>query len=252
MRADDQEWGRAEGPPILPTAGRIHALAFAVALLLGSLFDAASAIARPQDEVLSAAFRCAAIGDLRIWLDCYYGAAQPQRAALGLPPVPAAQARLAAAPPAGNLSPQDIELHDDVLKSALDCNRITAGRDWLNCFYAAAEPVRARLGLVSQSKAPANPMPAPPASAFGLAPKPIKTPNAISAHMASYEFNKDHLFTVTLDNGQVWQQIEGDDRLADWSKAAPSYAVVISRGMFGSYNFRVLKTGALFKVRRLR
>lgn len=68
--------------------------------------------------------------------------------------------------------------------------------------------------------------------------------------MAKYEFNQAHLFTVTLDNGQVWQQIEGDDRYARWDKRASSYAVVISRGMFGSYNLQVLKQGSVYKVRR--
>ena len=35
--------------------------------------------ARPRDEVMSRVFRCAVIGDPRLWLDCYYGAAQPAR-----------------------------------------------------------------------------------------------------------------------------------------------------------------------------
>jgi hypothetical protein len=221
-------------------------------LLLCIIFCAAPATARPQDEVLSSAFKCAAIGDLRTWLDCYYGAAQPQRAALGLAPVPAAQARLVVSPPTGSISPQDLELRDAVLKSALDCNRTTTGRDWLTCYYAAAEPVRARLGLVAQTKAAASSTSALPASGFGLAPKPMKAPDSVSARMVAYEFTGDHLFTVTLDNGQVWQQIAGDDRRADWSKPASTYRVVISRGMFGSYNFRVLKNGGMFKVRRVR
>ena len=61
----------------------------------------APAAARPHDEAMSGAFRCAAIGDLRTWLECYYGAAQPVRAALGMAPAPAAQVRLTAAPPTG-------------------------------------------------------------------------------------------------------------------------------------------------------
>ncbi len=44
------------------------------------------AAARPRDDAMSAAFRCAVIGEARQWLDCYYGAAQPVRAALGMPP----------------------------------------------------------------------------------------------------------------------------------------------------------------------
>jgi hypothetical protein len=210
------------------------------------------AAARPQDEVLSGVFKCAPIGDLRTWLDCYYGAAQPQRAALGMPPAPAAQTRLVTSPPPGNPSAQDIALRDDISRSALECNRTTAGRDWLDCFYAAAEPARARLGLAFPvGTTVSRDTPAARTSAFGLRPKPEKTAKSVSARMAAYKFDRDHLFTATLDNGQVWQQIEGDDRVADWNKPASDYTVVIRRGMFGSYNFQVLKSGALFKVRRI-
>jgi hypothetical protein len=212
------------------------------------------AAARPQDEVLSGAFKCAAITDLRTWLDCYYGAAQPQRAALGLPPVPAAQARLVASPPSGNPAAQDIALRDDVLKAALECNSRAQGRAWLDCFYDAAEPARAHLGIASltaQTKTAGRPALAPSLD-FGLTPKPAKTSRSVSARMAMYEFDRQHLFTVTLDNGEVWQQIKGDDQVAHWNKPASAYAVVISRGALGSYNFRVLKNGGLFKVRRVR
>src|ERR1700720_3580523 len=52
------------------------------------------ALARVRDDVMAGVFRCAAIGDTRLWLDCYYGAAQPMRSQLGLPPAPASQLRL--------------------------------------------------------------------------------------------------------------------------------------------------------------
>jgi hypothetical protein len=210
------------------------------------------AAARPQDEVLSGAFRCAAIGELRTWLDCFYGAAQPERLSLGLPPAPAAQARLVAAPPAGTAPGQDMELRDDVLRSAMECNRTVTGRDWLTCFYAAAEPVRTRLGLASSASTATAHRAAAPASDFGLKPKAVKQPDSVAARMADYQFDRNHLFTVTLDNGQVWQQIAGDDRLADWDKPAATYTVMISHGVFGSYNFRVSKSGSLYKVRRIR
>ena len=210
------------------------------------------AAARPQDDVLSAAFKCAAIADLRTWLDCYYGAAQPQRAALGLPSVSAAQARLVAAPPSGTPPAQDMALRDDVLRIALDCNRTATGRAWLDCFYAAAEPARLRLGLASSRTAPKAIASAAPPSEFGLPTKPAKTPDSVSARMTAYEFDNYHRFTATLDNGEVWQQIAGDDDFADWNKPASTYRVTISRGIFGSYNFRVLKSGNLFKVRRIR
>src|SRR5207253_6605788 len=67
---------------------------------------AASAEARPRDDALSGAIRCGVIVDSRQWLNCFYGAAQPVRAGLGLVPAPAAQIQLAASPPQGGV-PRD-------------------------------------------------------------------------------------------------------------------------------------------------
>src|SRR5215469_5688624 len=50
--------------------------------------------AGPREDVLAGTARCGGISDDRTWLDCYYGAAQPMRARLGLSPAPAAQLRL--------------------------------------------------------------------------------------------------------------------------------------------------------------
>src|ERR1700761_4863169 len=59
---------------------------------------AVPAMAGPRDDVLYGVSRCGGIADDRTWLDCVYGAAQPMRAQLGLPPAPAAQQKLV--PPA--------------------------------------------------------------------------------------------------------------------------------------------------------
>src|SRR4051794_23096556 len=53
-----------------------------------------------RDEVLSGIARCSVIHDNRVWLDCVYGAQQPMRALLALPPAPEYQQRLV--PPAGS------------------------------------------------------------------------------------------------------------------------------------------------------
>jgi hypothetical protein len=66
-----------------------------------ALLAVAPAMAAPRDDVYSASQRCAAITDDRIWLDCYYGAAQPMRGQLQLPPAPAAQTALVPAPVPG-------------------------------------------------------------------------------------------------------------------------------------------------------
>ena len=110
------------------------------------LLAAQPAAARPRDDAIAAAFHCSVIADSHQWLDCYYGAAQPVRTALGLAPALAAQVRLAASPPAGG-APRDEAVRDDVMSAAANCIRAAGDRAWLDCYYAAATPMRAALGL---------------------------------------------------------------------------------------------------------
>ncbi|MEO8300770.1 MAG: hypothetical protein ABI608_03185 [Rhizomicrobium sp.] len=69
-------------------------------LLAGLCLAAASpALAEPtRDAVMDAAQRCEGIPDNRVWLDCFYGSAQPMRGVLGLAPAPESQTRLVPAP----------------------------------------------------------------------------------------------------------------------------------------------------------
>ncbi|HEY4077469.1 MAG TPA: hypothetical protein VGM26_11125, partial [Rhizomicrobium sp.] len=46
------------------------------------------ALADAREDVIAGVTRCAVLTDDRQWLDCYYGAAQPMRADLGLAPAP--------------------------------------------------------------------------------------------------------------------------------------------------------------------
>lgn len=209
-----------------------------------------SAHARPRDDVMSGAFRCASIADTRIWLDCYYGAAQPQRAALSLPPVPSAQRRLAAQPPAGPVTPSDMALRDQVMNEAFRCNTLAAERQWLECYYAAADSARARLGLSVSASAVAKPMPMQPSTRSLPGTTNLKAPARESAsRMTSYSFDRYGIFTVTLENGEVWRQISGDSSFARWKEPAQRYAVRITKGLLGSYNLKVRNSPGLFKVR---
>lgn len=74
-------------------AGMIPALWLAVS---------SPALAEPtRDAVMDGAARCAGIPDNRVWLDCFYGSAQPMRALLGLSPAPETQTRLVPGPGTG-------------------------------------------------------------------------------------------------------------------------------------------------------
>ncbi len=64
-----------------------------------------STYADNRSDVLAGINRCAAFADDRTWLNCVYGAAQPMRNELGLPPAPASQTNLV---PSFQPSPQSV------------------------------------------------------------------------------------------------------------------------------------------------
>jgi hypothetical protein len=232
------------------------------------LFIAAPASARPRDDATAGAYRCAPIGDMRQWLDCFYGAAQPVRTQLGLPSAPAAQVRLSLSPPAGNASSEDLRLRDDVLAAVLRCYASSEDRQWLDCYYESAQPARARLGLSPGPQVPQRISPGAVAAAPAQRVMPASIPEQqfgmdvarpalahdldhVTARMNSYSFTPYHIFTVSLANGQTWRQLSGDINNAHWRKPAASYVVTISHGAFRSFNLEVKGIPGIFKVERI-
>jgi hypothetical protein len=211
--------------------------------------------ARVRDDVMSVSYRCAVINESRQWLDCYYGAAQPMRAALGLKPASAAQINLARSPSSGSGQPGDIGVRDAVMSAAASCTNVEDDRQWLDCYYAAAQSMRATLHLSpAPQTGPAMPQVAGTraASEFGKeAPARDAPVRRVQARMVSYQFNALGTFTVTLENGQVWRQVDGDTDHAHWKKPASSYVVTVTPGFLKSYNFQVRGLPGLFKVQRI-
>jgi hypothetical protein len=226
----------------------VNLLVFLEALMI---LTAPAFAAGPRDEVIAGMFRCAAVGDTRAWLDCFYGAAQPVRAALGLPSVLPAQARLAQNPPA---SPQsgDPGPRYQTTSEVLRCNSLSEDRQWLDCYYAAAQPVRTQLGLLPAPQVrPTLPADAAvkPTVSQGAGSVAVRFP--ISSRMASYSFDRYGVFTVVLANGQTWRQLSGDTSAAHWTKPAPGYTVQISRGALRSFNLKVKGISSAYKVERI-
>ena len=234
---------------------------------------ATAAEARPRDDALSGAFRCATIADSRIWLDCYYGAVQPVRASLGMQPALAAQVKLAASPPSGGV-PRDEAVRDEVMSGAANCIRVTAERPWLDCYYAAALPMRVHLGLAAPQGLP-KPLPAPapqlayaapaPRALAGPPPMPRSVglfagmfddvkPIVSNMPMQSYTLEGEGLFTVTLIDGQVWRQANEDQiyHPARWRKPASQMLVTIAPGVMHTFNMKVEGESKSYKVRRIR
>jgi hypothetical protein len=222
---------------------------------------------------LSGAFRCAAIADSRAWLDCYYGAAQPVRAALGMSPALAGQLKLAAVPPGGG-APRDEGVRDDVMAGAAGCNRVAGDRPWLDCYYAAAASMRVQLGLSAPPQAAPKPAPqlatvlplrARPAAPSGPPPMPRNTgllngvfndikPIVRDMPMQSYSLDRKGAFTVTLADGEVWTQSAEDEvyHPAHWREAGPGTLVTISPDALHTFTMTVSGEERIYKVKRVR
>jgi len=244
------------------------------------LLAAQPAVSRPRDDALAAAFRCSVIADSRQWLDCYYGAAQPVRTALNLAPALAAQVKLASAPPAGGAA-RDESVRDDVMSGAAGCIRAANERAWLDCYYAAATPMRAHLGLtVPVQAAPrvAPPLPAPMPQMASAAPprpaQPVRTgpppmpraggmftglfndarPVVKSMPMRDFSFNKRGGVIVTLADGQVWEQVDEDEvyHHANWRKQPAQMLVTVTPSVMRTFALKVEGEYGLYKVKRTR
>jgi len=154
----------------------------------------------------------------------------------------------------------------DLPASAANCAGIADDRARLACYdgLAARAKTGAAPAVSSSAPVPVTAPAAPPASkveSFGaetirqttpakIAEKAAEEREEIRAKVTVVALSYSKHFTVTLDNGQIWRQIEADSDLARSLKSGNT--VVISRGIFGSYNLVIEgRNTALFKVRRV-
>jgi hypothetical protein len=176
-----------------------------------------------RDRVVQGIVRCGAIADDRQWLDCVYGAAQPMRAELGLPPAPLTQQKLVPA----------------------------QGYGTLPGYGGTPAPASAR-GASAGGPAPAA-APTPRREERGFFARLVGEKNVpdIVSRMTQYGFDGSGWFTVTLANGQTWKQASETNPPARWTRAASHYVVTISPGAFGTFNLSVADQPGVFKVRRV-
>ena len=190
--------------------GMILAVAIAGAALAPGLAHADS-----REDVLAGLTRCAGLTDDRQWLDCYYGAAQPMRAWLGLPPAPQSQLKLVSAQPA----PQ--------------------------------QPVPVLPATVSRAAVRSGPPPKPKSSGIFDVFGGDEVVN--NAPIKAYDVTNKG-FVITLPDGQVWQQTEDDAAKfpVNWRQPASSMRVTIAQGAMHSFNLIVNDENRHHKVKRIR
>ena len=135
--------------------------------ILGAVLGPQPVLADTRDDVMAGMQRCRAFPDDRTWLECAYGAQQPMRAKLGLPPAPDYQQRLV--PPVASA-------------------------------VAAPPPMNA------VPRPATAPVPTHRKASFMQILTGSATPVAVST-LASVEYDANNAFLVTLQNGQTWHQV---------------------------------------------
>jgi hypothetical protein len=181
---------------------------------------AQSALADTRDEVYARMQRCQVIADDRAWLNCTYGAQQPMRAKLGLQPAPDFQQRLVPLSPSVNARP------------------------------AYPAPVYAAPAYPDPANAaPRNtpPAAAPHRRASFLQVLTGNAPTIAASTLVSVQYDTAGAFIVTLENGQIWRQVNTDTNTRVRFKVGAE--VTIKPGALGSYDFRASDNVHVYKVK---
>ncbi len=174
-------------------------------VVLGGALLVPPALGDTRDDVYAAAQRCRILQDDRAWLECIYGAQQPMRARLGLPPATEVQQRLV---PSAGSSPA-----------------------------LATAPQRAL--PVQQPQPSVHHRASIMQILTGSAP-----PVAVSV-LASVQYDGENAFVATLQNGQVWRQVNG---LGARAPLKVGTRITITPGAMGSYNLKAGDTSHTYKV----
>jgi hypothetical protein len=79
-----------------------------------------------------------------------------------------------------------------------------------------------------------------------------RAPRKLVARLENVTFSKSGYFTVGLDNGQWWRQIDGDTNYARFRTPASRNVITIEHGSLGSYNLHIQGLSQGYKVNRIR
>jgi hypothetical protein len=143
------------------------------------------------------------------------------------------------------------------------CDALRDNAAWLECNEKATAQMRAALTGSTSRPGPAIPSQGRAAergvARFGddnlAAARPrasARTPRKLVARAQDVSFSKSGYFTIELDNGQWWRQIDGDTNYARFRTPANRNIVTIEHGFLGSYNLHIQGLSQVYKVDRIR
>jgi len=196
-------------------------------MALAVLLACSAAHAAGDQSLASAIVACSSQTDEKAQLACYNGIAAQLKAAETATPASQTTAQPAPAPQAAAPTQEGGRWYDP------------------GSWFASSKPER-----------PPRPMVGNPAD-FGSENLPEEKSNApepldhISARVASASYNFFRHFTVTLDNGQVWRQLDSDDRIARFGDSGGE-AVTILRGFLGAFSLTIDGHRGSYQVKRIK
>ncbi|MEO8302345.1 MAG: hypothetical protein ABI608_11150 [Rhizomicrobium sp.] len=163
------------------------------------------------------------------------------------------------------VQPALADTRDDVMAGMQRCRALTDDRTWLECAYGAQQPMRAKLGLTpapdyqqrlvppaASTMAASPPMTAAPRQAAAPSHRKASfmqiltgsaTPVAVS-NLESVAYDANDAFFVTLQNGQIWHQVNAG--VAPKARFKMGTKVTIKPAALGSYNLQA--DGHTYKV----
>jgi hypothetical protein len=149
---------------------------------------------------------------------------------------------------------------EDAAAAMARCDLIKENAAWLDCHERATAQMRAALSATPRALPPAPVRPADAAAAaqrFGAENLPTpraaaRAPKRLVARVREVSFSKNGYFTIGLDNGQWWRQLDGDTSYARFREPADRNIVTIEHGLFGSYNLHIRGLSQGYKVNRVR
>lgn len=214
------------------------------AAVAAALFVFSAAQAGPYEDLSAAIANCAAVSGDKAQLACYNQIAARLRPAAQAPAAPSAPA-VSTPSAAAVVAATPAAVHE---APALQPEAKPDESHWydLGSWFAS-----------SDKPPPARPMTGTPAEFGGdnwrvqsasNAPEPL---DHITAGVKDATYNYFRRFTVTLDNGQVWRQEEGDTRVARFKEDAPQ-TVTIKRGFMGGYSLSIDGQWGTYQVKRIK